>query len=216
MGYTKFTCDLIERYINGIESVLDFGSSNLYLTNDPKPPFVDVWFKSKGVFDYTCIDLAGDNNALMLDAAYPIKVDRQFSLVVDAGFSEHVVQMSDYETLSFHEGHIHSIYPKGEIKNTIEGFYNCWLNKFNLCKTGGLIISENPMTGHWPEHGYHYITPNFYVGLRAFGGVELIDVGVSAAMGNEETGKNVYGVVRKTSDEFPDIDKFKTFTIFNR
>ena len=63
MGYTKFTVDLISRHLEGVKSVIDLGSQNLYIENLEKPPFASGWYEERGI-EYTCIDLAGDNNAI--------------------------------------------------------------------------------------------------------------------------------------------------------
>ncbi len=216
MGYTKFTTDLVKRHLGGVNSVVDLGSSNLYINSSEKPPFVDSWYKQNGVTDYTCVDLAGDNNAIQVDVSSPISIGREFDLLVDSGFSEHVVQMTDYEVVPFHDGHINSIYPKGEIKSIEDGYYNCWLNKFNLCKIGGLIISENPLTENWPSHGYSYIDTNFYHELCKIAALELIECGTHAACGNVKDGWNVWGVVRKVGSSFPTKEDFyKYLPIFS-
>lgn len=235
MGITAFDIKLLEKYIDKYkpENVIEFGSQNLYLVSvskhwnketneweDAAAPFASEWYKSKGL-EYNCVDLGGDNGAWKIDVSYPFGIgvdDRkggyqlQFSLVTDFGFSEHVVQMEDYVPVTY-DGGITSIYPKGEI-NIIEGYYNCWLNKHNLCKIGGLIISENPKTGNWPGHGYTYIDVEFYKELSLLTDYEDLELGIHAAMGNFKDGYNVYCVMKKNSDKFPSLEEFKTLPIF--
>lgn len=213
MGITAFDIKLLEKYIDIYkpDNVIELGSQNLYITSENPPPFSTEWYNEKGLF-YKCIDLAGDNNAEKKDLSLPISVARQYSLVTDFGFSEHVVQMEDYVPVTY-DGGITSIYPKGEI-NIIEGYYNCWLNKHNLCKIGGLIISENPKTGNWPGHGYTYIDVEFYKELSLLTDYEDLELGIHAAMGNFKDGYNVYCVMKKNSDKFPSLEEFKTLPIF--
>jgi hypothetical protein len=90
----------------------------------------------------------------------------------------------------------------------VSNYYNCWLNKHNGCKVGGLIISENPKVNNWHGHGFHYLTKEFYTELCKVAGYELIEVGEHAAMGNVTDGWNVYGVLRKVSDVFPSQSEF--------
>lgn len=228
MGYTKFTCDLIERYLNGVKSVVDLGSQNDYRTVSEKPPFVSEWYKEKGV-EYSCIDLAGDNGALKFDLSNYFQWSKKtsnkgdfgeyeemlFDLVADVGTSEHIVAADHYQVSSFHDGHINSIYPKEnptgeEIK---KGYYNCWYNKFNLCKENGLIISENPLTKNWPEHGYSYLGADFYDELCKVADLEIIEQGLEPATGNTADGWNIWCVLKKTGDKFPSPDEFNKLPI---
>lgn len=215
MGYTSYEIELIGKYIKPGMSVLDYGSQNLYTTMQKDPPFVDVWYKSLGVTDYTCVDLAGDNNALKLDVSYAVDMKRDFDMVVDAGTGEHVVQMEGYESVAFHDGHINSIYPKG-VKDKLRGFYNFWVNKHTACKIGGHIISINPESGSWPEHGYHWLKRDFYIWLTNHAGYELLFLDRHAAMGNEKDGWNVVSVLRKIGHRFPLFETFSTFPIFDK
>lgn len=215
MGYTSFTKQLVQKVLDRskIESVIDLGSQNDYDIGGDKPPFISNWYASKGI-KYTCIDLAGDNGALPLDLSRTLyrsftKPANFFDLVVDAGTSEHVVQANIYEVSSFHEGHINSVYPC-DVQNVEEGYYNCWLNKFNLCKEEGFIISENPKTGHWPAHGYTYVDVTTYADLSLCSGLEIIEMGEHPASGNAATGMNIWCIMRKFFPHFPTFEKFKS------
>jgi hypothetical protein len=232
MGVTHFEIKLLEEVIKKqkIKSVIELGSQNNYATSETsKPPFMSEWFKARGI-EYACIDLAGDNYALRgdlskemyltknsLPSLHPELNDRlTFDLVTDFGTSEHVVQMNEFETIPFHDGYINSIYPKGEVKNIQEGYYNCWLNKHNLLKEGGVMINVNPMTGHWEGHGYSYLREDFYDELIKIAGYEIISQGINCATGNCETGKNVYSVLKKTSSHFPPFEEFIKLPILSK
>lgn len=216
MGYTTFTKILVKnaimRHDIPIESVLDYGSQNDYDIGGDKPPFISDWYKGLGV-SYDCIDLAGDNNAHALDLAYEIKKPVVWDLVVDAGTGEHLVQMEGYHTVAFHEGYINSVYPT-EVKNIELGYYNGWLNKFKFCRVGGLIISENPKSGHWKDHAYSYIETDFYVKFVSMADLKVVDLGEHGAMGNWETGINVYSVLKKTGEKFPTFEEFSKLPIY--
>lgn len=213
MGYTTFTKKLVQSVLDKAEVkyIIDLGSCNDYDIGGSNPPFISDWYKSKGI-EYSCIDLAGDNDALEFDLSQPIELIELADLIVDAGTSEHVVQMSGYESTAFHEGYINSIYPT-EVKDAALGYYNCWLNKFNFCKVGGYIVSENPKTGHWKDHGYTYIDKSFYENLISISDLEIVDIGEHGAMGNWETGVNVYSVLKKTGESFPPFELFKTLPL---
>lgn len=214
MGYTDFTIRLVEKYFKPKMKVLDFGSQNNYSTGETPPPFMSEWYMGKGVEKYVSVDLAGDNGSLKLDCAYPLPLDHDFGLVCDIGFSEHCVQMQDHSCVVY-ENNITSVYPKGEVDAKL-GYYNCWLNKHNLCKPGGYIISENPKEGNWPGHGYSYISKDFYKLLVLLADYELIRDGTHPAMGNYIDGWNVYSVLKKTGDRFPDFDKFLKLPIYDK
>lgn len=222
MGITAFDIKLLEKYIDKYkpDRVLEFGSQNLYITSTDKPPFASEWYRHKGL-EYQCVDLGGDNGAWKIDVANPfgIGVDDnkggyqlQFSLVTDFGFSEHVVKMEDY-TEVIYDGGITSIYPKGEI-NIEEGYYNCWLNKHNLCKIGGLIISENPESKSWSGHGYTYLVEDFYKELAKVTDYEILELGRHPAMGNDKDGWNIFSVIKKHSEVFPSFEIFNSLPIF--
>lgn len=220
MGITLFSKFLIEKALTvnpNIKNVMEVGSQTDYTTNEIPPPFANKLYASLGILDYTCIDLAGDNNALKLDLSNPL-LGKEYDLVTDFGTGEHIVQMKDYESVAFHDGHINSIYPKGEVteENIRQGYYNGWLNKHNFCKIGGIIISENPMTGNWPLHCYSYIDSNFYHKLMKMIDYEIISVGIHAAMGNTKDGYNVFCVMKKLSDRFPDFETFNTLPVWRK
>lgn len=210
MGITATDIKLLEKALSinpDIETVIEAGAQNLYLNGEQFPPFANTWYEQNGI-EYNCIDLSGDNGALKYDLAYPLPIKLQYDLVTNFGTGEHVVQMEGYETVSFHEGHIHSIYPKG-VSSVELGFYNFCRNIHNLCKIGGIIINVNPLTGHWPLHGYTWLTMEFYTELAKLTRYEIKELYIEAGMGNYETGMNVCCMVIKMADTFPDFETFK-------
>lgn len=223
MGVTSFEIGLLQTVIENKKplTVLELGAQNNYSTEETaKPPFMSEWYKQQGI-EYNCIDLAGDNKAFTIDLSKQLTVDSKketffcaYDLVTDFGTSEHVVQMNEYEVASFHEGYINSIYPKGAIKDIKQGYFNCWVNKHNLLKKEGIMISVNPLTGHWKGHGFSYLGEEFYKQLALISGYEVIVSGVNCAMGNCIDGKNVYAVLKKTSSAFPNFDNFYTLPIY--
>lgn len=216
MGITNFSVSILDKVIKAYRpiTVIELGSQNLYLSSDPNPPFASEWYRKNGFEEYDCIDLAGDNDALDFDLAYYIDERfHKYDLVTDFGTSEHVVQMDGFTTAEFHEGHIHSVYPI-DVKDAEAGFYYCWLNKFNLCKKGGIIISENPKSGHWPDHGYHYITKDFYEKLSDITDLEIVELGESPAAGNYETGMNIYSILKKVGENFTALENFWSLPIY--
>lgn len=217
MGVTTFEIKLLNSIIDTYQpkNVLELGAQNNYSTNETlKPPFMSEWYEEKGI-EYSCIDLAGDNNAIIKDLSKPLRLSKRFNLITDFGTSEHTVSSEEYETVSFHEGHIHSVYPKSVIDTEL-AYYNCWLNKHSLLKYDGIMISVNPLTGNWVGHGYSYINEDFYKKLCLFSDYKILELGTHAAMGNTKDGWNVYCVMQKKSEIFPLFYQFKKFPIFKK
>lgn len=210
MGYTGFEINKIRPLLKRGMAVLDFGSQNLYTTQNEKPPFVSEWYRDNGINNYRCIDLAGDNLSEKLNWSYPLGKFQEVDLLLDVGSGEHSCQKEQYILQPFHSGYINSVYPKGhpsddEIK---KGFYYCWENKHNLLKLEGVMFNVNPLTGHWDNHCYSWMGENFYHEFVKIAGYELIETEVVCAMGNCESGKNVVGIIRKKSEQFPSFEEF--------
>jgi hypothetical protein len=181
MGLTQHTLDLIEPYAKKGITMLELGCQNLYGNQDYGAIAVPYW-EAKGI-DITSVDLEGcnDSDVLDLDKFHGKRWKKeQYDVVTDAGTSEHCTD-----------------------------FYNTWKNKFHACKTDGFIISENPRTRSWPGHGNSYVTIDFYKELEAISDLEIITVGNHPAMGNTTDGWNVYCIVKRTGDKFPDRATFE-------
>lgn len=189
MGYTQFSKGKVQRIIDLInpERVLDYGSQNDFSFPDLPAPYISEWYKSKGI-EYTCIDVNKENGAFNIDLTKPIiKSVGTFPLLVDCGVMEHL-----------------------EIggKFSWEAIYNGVRNKHLLCEIGGVIYSENPKTGNWPNHGYNYITKEFYKELSIISGLVILDLGEHAACHNITDGWNIFCSMEKVSDKFPTLAEF--------
>ncbi len=191
MGITDFSLIILNKYVKTNDKVLELGAQNLYASEFEGSPYADLYYKRKQC-KYTCLDLNEENNALNLDLATKLSLDK-YNVVTDFGTSEHV-----------------GINGKHDAK----AFYNCWLNKHNACEVGGLIISENPKTSNWPEHGFNYVTENFYRQLAEYNGYEILEIGEHPAMNNIENGWNIYCVLRKTQDKFMTLTNFKKLEFY--
>lgn len=221
MGVTHFEIKILESILSSqeITDVIELGAQNNYATQETKkPPFMSEWYNKKNI-RYYAIDLAGDNGSIQVDLSNPLNEEIivpaiPFDMVTDFGTSEHVVQMHDYAKVQFHDGHINSIYPVGPTKDIKMGYYNCWLNKHRLLKIGGVMVNVNPLTRQWPGHGYSYLGENFYNELIKVSGYSIMEQGINCAMGNCETGINLYSILKKTSEEFPRYDQFYKLPIF--
>lgn len=191
MGYTQFTKDKLKPYLRRGKMIVDLGSQNDYADKFPAP-YISDWYKA-ATMGYWCIDLNGENGARRhdlgeLQPGYVSNCD----IVVDAGTSEHVGRNGEFDWTAI---------------------YNCWCNKFNLATTDGIIYSENPQTGSWPLHGFNYYTTAFYYQLADHSSLSIIDIGVHAACGNKKDGWNVWCLMAKFGNRFPDLQQFKTFDL---
>ena len=171
MGVTAHSIDLIQKAIAlnvKAESVIELGSQNLYdQSYSGKTPYASIYYITKGL-RYACIDLNGENEALKLDLENPIDHKKKYDIVTDFGTSEH-----------------------------IRNYYSVWKTKHDLCKLGGVIISENPKTGNWKGHGFNYPTIDFYTELAQAMGYKIHYIGEHPAMGNSIDGWNVYSIMTK-------------------
>lgn len=195
MGYTTKTLELVQKALETItvKFAMDLGAQNLFDQEYPDGnPYASTWYNARQI-RYDCIDLNGENAAMRIDLGQQLPANHdRYDLVVDAGTSEHV----------------------GPGKHDIRHFYNCLKAKHELCKTGGIIVSENPKTGSWPKHGFNYYTKEFYEQLAKANGYDIIDLGEHPAMGNEIDGWNVYCIVKKVNDnDFMTLTDFKTLPI---
>ena len=196
MGYTGFTIDLIEPHLAGVETVIDAGAQNLY--NQPliPAPYASEWYKEKDIL-YWAIDVCQENGSFAIDLSKLQTISGEIplmvaDLLVDAGTSEHVGDNGKFGW---------------------DAIYNCWLNKFNLIRKDGKIISENPKTGNWPGHGFNYYTEDFYRNLEAKSDLKILSLGEHPAMGNTTDGWNIYCVMEKTGEKFPTLAEFKKLGI---
>jgi hypothetical protein len=216
MGITSSDVKLIEMALSiepDISTVIELGSQNLYIngSDSVKPPFASEYYRALGL-KYTCIDLAGDNGAVKVDLSdnRPM-VFTGFDLVTDFGTSEHVVADIEMKSHAFHEGHINSMYPT-RIPTEEEislGYYRCWIKKHELTDLYGIMINVNPKTGNWPDHGYTYITKEFYEKLAEMMDYDIIHLEENMAMGNPNA-INIECILRKReSAPFVTFEQFK-------
>lgn len=193
MGYTEHTVNLIEKAIRAYhpQSVIDAGAQNMYNQPYLPAPYASGFYEWKGI-DYQSVDLSGENGSHQWDLGTELKDLPVADLFVCAGTKEHV-------------GHNGAF--------SWDATYNCFLNYHRMTKVGGIQIHENPKTGHWPFHGFSFYTEDFYHQLSSASGYRILEIGECCAMGNCETGRNIWCVMEKTSEEFPTLDTFKTFSL---
>jgi hypothetical protein len=173
MGITRHTFNLIEKHIKPGIKMLELGDQNIYFGDD-YGKYAKPMFQKMGV-DHISIDLGTQiGGAVEADLSKPIDRpwENYFDVITNAGTSEHVSSL-----------------------------YECFKSVHKFCKVGGVMIHENPKTGSWPGHGYHYMTEAFYREFSKLMNYELLEAGEHPAMGNIKDGWNIYSVLRKKEDK---------------
>ena len=168
-------------------SVLELGSQNFYQNYGSVRygQYADAYYRLKGIRNYDCIDMNGENSAKVLDLSKPIDSIGMYDLVTDFGTQEHISPTMD-----------------------IEALYNCWTTKYDAALRH--IISVNPKTGHWPKHGAYFFTMDFYRVLARLTGLRIVRLEEHFAMGNSVDGWEVACVFEKTSSShWITLDEFQ-------
>lgn len=179
MGYTGKSIDIINPLIKDVKSVCDLGAQNNYAQNRLPAPYMSEWWKNNGINDYMSIDLNGENDSKQWDLSEPLKTNKKFDLVTDFGTSEHVKDL-----------------------------YQCMANVNKLTKVGGIMVHENPKTGNWPQHGFHYRTMDWYKQFAELNGYHIMKLEEHPAMWNVTDGWNVIAVMIKMKEGFIEREQF--------
>jgi hypothetical protein len=169
-----------------IKTLFELGSQNFYQTYGTIEYgcYADKYYRAKGVETYVCVDINGENNAIVWDLSKPQPMHQTFDLVTDFGTCEHI---APYD---------------------VKALYNCWMLKFEASHS--LILSSNPAKGHWKGHGYYYFTPEFYQVLASLTNMQIVKLHEPFAMGNTIDGKETQCLLQKTSaSHWITLDEFK-------
>lgn len=174
MGITQLSMDRLKRHgclIPGIR-MGELGAQNMYDSNHYGAIAKDV-FVRMGI-DHRSFDITPHQGAEFMDLRDAVSdgLIGAFQVVTDFGTTEHVD--GDY--------------------------YQALKNIHDMTERGGLMIRENPKTGHWPGHGCNYVDKDFYVGLAELCRYEVVELVEEFAMGNYVDGGNVCAVLRKRDD----------------
>jgi hypothetical protein len=192
MGITNLSLNRMKRFgclQQGVK-MLELGCQNIYVQGySPTTTSLEQFPKEFGV-DMETWDILGCQNSKVVDLrkAVPKSEHLKYDVVTDFGTTEHV---------------------DGK-------YYQARKNIHDVCRVGGLMIHETPLTGHWIGHGHNYLTTNFYNQLANAMKYEVLELTIEYAMGNTTDGGLVVCVLRKTEDlPFVDAKTFETFEIFN-
>lgn len=150
--------------------VLILGCQNMYIPNHMQELAYD-YFTRLG-FEVDVWDVSGCQGSTVVDLRDELEVVEQYDLILDHGTLEHV-----------------------------DGFYHmAHRNVHELCKVGGIIVHENPKSGHWPDHGKNYVTMKFYHQLAELNNYEILEIAEEYAEHNYTDGGNICAVLRKRGD----------------
>lgn len=195
MGITTDSLKRIQKFgiLDSAKEIrmLELGCQNIYDDSFKYSAYGMIakhWFANYDKINHKSWDILGCQLAEKVDLRIPIDVSitGKFDVITDFGTTEH-------------------------IDNTeIGGFYEAQKNIHNLCEIGGIIIHENPKTGHWIGHGCNYVTQEFYLSLIKDMEYELLELSEHFAMGNTIDGCNINCVFRKVKEK-----EFITKEIFN-
>ena len=194
MGITTDSLNRLER-VGALASgtkMLVCGCQNIYDTSFEGVTYgmkCQDYFESIGV-NADIIDLTGCNGADVVDLRKPKILEKytkeqKYDVIVNHGTFEHI------------EGK--------------EGFYNAFKNIHEAIRPHGLMIHETPKTGHWPTHGEHYTTEEFYEKLAFRMGYDIIELVEHFAMGNVKDGGLINCVLKagkNTGAGFISLEKF--------
>lgn len=180
MGYLYSTIEAVKMLMekHKVRSICDLGDQINYTSHKQPEPYVSEWYKLFNV-DYMSIDLNGNNDSKQWDMSEPIKTNKKFDLVVDAGFSEHVKDL-----------------------------YQCYANIDKLTKVGGFVLHENPRTKNWPSHCRHYMDEKFHVDFAIQSGYHIVELKNTVSAHNYETGNNVFCLYQKKKEGFIEREQF--------
>lgn len=178
MGITQLSLDRINRHITKPGKLLILGCQNLY-NMEHYGQIAHPYFQNLG-YKVRSIDILGCQGSVIADLRSDLKFRPEFDYIFQHGTVEHV------------DGSL----------------YQPFKNIHDACKPGGLMIHENPKTGNWPKHGYHYFTEGFYTVLAKACGYEILELTSEASMGNDVDGWNVSCVMRKGEGEFISEEQF--------
>ena len=198
MGILAENLEWLFEEINPQLSMLELGNQFLYIPGKPWASFPEKYIDPSGTqkkvakyyfqelgYDHTSVDLNGQDGTIQADLSLPIFLNRKFDVITDFGTSEHVPSL-----------------------------YNCLLNVHNHAKDGAKLCHINPLTGHWPGHGYWYRDEDFYIEYAKITGYKIIKMKKFPACGNYVDGWNIWCFLEKSiGSTFPTEEEFNKLPI---
>jgi hypothetical protein len=193
MGITDKSIARIEKYVDFTKPTInmcELGAQNVYIEGEWYGKIAKDYFSQYKNINHQSFDIYVHQGCEFMDLREELNKEllNKFDVITDFGTTEHI---------------------NGN-------YYNANKNIHNLCKVGGLIIRENPKSGHWIGHGFNYLKTDFYEQLAKLCNYEILDLCEEFAMGNTTDGGNVCVVLRKLDDKpFIHEDLFATLPVYN-
>jgi len=179
MGITHLSIQRLEKFdcFKPLK-MCELGAQNIYIAGDWYGKIAKEYFEQFGV-EHDSYDIQVHQGCEFIDLREPLSknLKGKYDVVTDYGTTEHV---------------------KGN-------YYMANKNIHDLVKVNGLMIRENPKTGHWPNHcltyDCNYIDKQFYIDLAKYNGYEILELDEEYAMGNYIDGANIVVVLKKVEDK---------------
>lgn len=148
--------------------MLELGCQNIYAEGFPEGTIAREVFNT---MDIDCVswDICGCQGAKVVDLREELDNPFLYDIITDFGTIEHV-ESDLYQTLK---------------------------NIHDNCVVEGLMIHENPATGHWEGHGKHYFTLDFWDELAFMNNYEIVELCTEFTFDNFETGGLICCVLKK-------------------
>lgn len=170
MGITALSLVRINKYLEPNSKILIIGCQNIY-SADNYGEVAHQYFERLG-YSVRSLDILGCQGSEQLDLRDDLHFSPEYDIVNDCGSKEHI------------DGSL----------------YQPFKNIHEACAPSGIMIHENPRYGHWPEHGQHYFSMEFYEALATACQYEINELCEEPAMGNAVSGMNVSCVLAKWNE----------------
>lgn len=194
MGITRNSLDRLNRLglLNKSYNMLELGCQNIYDdTYGANYGMIAKDFFIQKNINHTSLDITGCQCSQKVDLREDISNNYdKYDVITDYGTTEHIE--------NFENG----------------GFYQAFKNIHTLCKVGGYMIHETPLTNHWHNHAFNYLNEDFYKILSADAGYKIIELNIEYAMGNYESGGLVCcALIKLFENDFVSKDKFQKYNV---
>ena len=173
MGVTSQTLDYLMILYSQIKfnSICELGDQQ-FLSCHPfiEGSHVRFFYEKRGI-EYTSVDINGKGGSIYLDLDKPKFLDKQFDVVTNIGTLEHIYN-----------------------------FYMGLKHMHMLCNDRGFMVHISPVMNNWDEHGYNYVSTQFFKDLANKCKYALIDNRESPTLIGGQDSNQAYCILRKTSD----------------
>ncbi|CAK0776620.1 putative Methyltransferase domain-containing protein [Azospirillaceae bacterium] len=204
MGITDKTWKIVEPYLQPLngKTMLELGNQQFYPAGD----LAKIWFEKRGVA-HISVDLGLNSDHGKYPPDYvadltkdlPRRINKRFDIVTDFGTCEHMNMCKCPQPKS-------CCHPRAV--NAI-ALYFARRNMREHCRSGGIMVFDNPAAGYWPGHGFHYFTEEHYTLLARQLGDTLLHLSTESVGHGNTQDKNITAVIRRSNVKFPPLNEYK-------